>query len=374
MTIFTSSQNTLGLALFCLVYFVALVFFNWNKCVNFDRLQIKESDNDYRFFFFFLILFSVCCSVSGDFFHYKIMVEDYDFSVGASNHGEEVYGIIIKFVEKNYLLFRTIVWGGALLVMRRVIKNYNIDIYNTLFFFCCLYFLTFANARASLAMSIYFWGISIILNKNGKTSKLIGMLLIVCSYFFHNSMIVAIGMSLICFMPFNRKIISSLFILLPVILLIFSRFVLFIVNDSTLFSDEELLSKYEFYSGRETAKANWRGILYEWLGYACFIIPFVIITYKLFFSNIQIIISNAILNLYKISFGLIFIAFLFLSLDIQGKVFFYRILFMTFIPISIMIGYLIEENIISYITYKRLVLFGTMCQLYKYLYSVYLVL
>ena len=66
---------------------------------------------------------------------------------------EDVY-IWLMEVLPSYLLFRFIVWGGALLLLLKSVSNFEINKKLFLFLFCSIFLIWFTYARASLGMAM----------------------------------------------------------------------------------------------------------------------------------------------------------------------------------------------------------------------------
>lgn len=329
------------------------------------RIPVKNRN----VFVFFVFLFVITCSLDGDFYHYQQMVKNYNFLPGASNHGEPIYKYIIGLIDRNYLLFRIIVWGGALMLYKKTLKNLGLNVNHTLFVMFALYILVFSYARASLAMAVYFWGLSICITS--KTNSYIGIAIICCSYCFHHSIIIAIAITPVIFIKINKKILILSLIVIPLLFLLLKGTIQQIMFDGTILNNEEVQGKLELYSNREISAVNWKGMIYEFSGYLTFFLPFLLCINTLYLKKNNYI-PIYIQILLKITFALILISVMFLFLDIQGKVFFYRILYMTFIPLSIITYYIYSSGYIKKKTFCRIINIGIIAQLYRLFYSIYL--
>lgn len=369
---FPFTQGSFALALYCFLFFSLLVAINYSSCT------VPYAPHNYPtykrlLFLFGVAIFAITCFINGDFYNYQEMVHDYDFSIYATNHAEPVYGYIIRFIDRNYLLFRIIVWGGGMFILTKTISCLGLDDYKVMYYLMTSYILTFSYARATLAFSIYFLGLALVCKPIKKTlvSRLIGLVLIAASYFFHHSMIIAIVITPILILPFDRITIILGVFLIPVIFSLFSNVFNSVLSSGEFLDNEELVDQIAYYAERTTEAINWKGRIYEWSNYASFFLPLIIVTYNGYFRK-----NGAfpfyIEVFYKIAFSLTLIAVMFLFLDIDGKVFFYRILFMTFIPLSIVVYYTAEKQVISRKSYLFLLYVGLVAQLYRFLYSMYL--
>lgn len=163
---------------------------------------------------------------------------------------EPIYSWIISVLSPNYIVFRLIVWGAALILLYKTIKNLELDIPYTLFFFGSIYLIWFSYARASLSMAMMFYGLSLLHRsyKNTLFTKIIACALIILSFYFHKSsifgIIVIILAELMVLFKLNKKwMIVLLLILFPLIAHFLSLF-LNIYLSSSMLDEETTLSNY----------------------------------------------------------------------------------------------------------------------------------
>lgn len=363
----TYTELTLGLSITCLVIFLVITASNWYPCTwpGEDRPLAPERKLYFTLSFF---AFSLFCCINSDFFHYQEMVWQYDFTSGAMNHGEPIYGAIIELVGKNYLLFRIIVWGSALFIIRLTFHRFCIDSYVAQFFLFSCFFLTFSYARASLAMAIYFYGLSFLLVPSERSQLfniICGIGLIISSYFFHHSMLIAIILTIVCIWPFNKWILISIIVSLPIIIRVFDLLFFPILSSQDFFAGDDTMSKFSRYVEAERETANWKGHLQDIISYLRFFAPLIVLSIAQYIRK-EIEVPSYIDRLFKITFSLIVISLLFLSLGLDNKVFFYRILFMTYIPLTILIAFHVHEGSISRRMFIALTIYGILSQLYSF--------
>ena len=364
---FGYTSPSFGVSLYCTILFIIIISVGYKHCIYQKKLNRQST-----LFSFLVLVFVVTCSVVGDFYHYQQLVWNYDFTPGARNHGEPIYRYIIGLTNRNYLLFRILIWGGGLFAFSKIVRRIGFNHSNVLFVLVALYILIYSYARASLAMVLYFWGITIFIvnKKNVLFEKLLGLILISLSYCFHNSIILAIAFTPIIYLRFTKRYLIFLIIAFPLLFFLSKGYIQEMMFDESTLSNDDLQEKIELYSNREVAKANWMGMIYEISGYLSFFIPFLVCLYSLYFKN-KIIAPGIIQAYFKLSLAMIFFAIMFLFLDIQGKVFFYRILYMTFIPISIMLYYVYSAGLIKKKTFSYIIVWGITVQLYRLFYFTY---
>ena len=371
---FTFTHGSFSLSLYCFLLFSLLVLVNYSSCTN-PGVSRSYSSYKRRLFLLGVAAFSITCFINGDFYNYQEFVRNYDFSIAASNHAEPIYGFIIRIVGRNYLLFRIIVWGSGLLILSRSIVCLGLDDYKVIYFLLASFILTFSYARASLAFSIYFLGLALVCTQQKKTilKRLIGIVLILVSYFFHHSMIIAILITPIIIMPFDRITILVGMLLIPLLFALFSNVINSILLSGEFLDNEELADQIVFYAERSIDAINWKGRIYEWSNYASYFLPLLVLTYNGYYRKRKLF-PFYIEAFYKVAFSLTLVATMFLFLNIEGKVFFYRILFMTFIPLSIVVCFAAANRIISRKTFLFLLYVGLAAQLDRFLYNMYLYL
>ncbi|MBQ6184921.1 MAG: EpsG family protein [Bacteroidales bacterium] len=329
------------------VYFIILIVIYWKRYTS----EHEESTQS-RWFELLFLLYCIFAFDGGDFYNYYLLIRE-----DSLEHMEPVYHIIVHAVNNNYILFRLIVWGGALFFFKKAVKRFNLDYNRSLFFLFAVFISVFDYARASLAMSIFFYGLSLVLlpgiNKIG--SYFLGLLLMITSVFFHNSMIIALAASLLLFVPINGFTIVLIIISFSLASSIFAPALQNLV-DAELFTDS-LNEKIEGYSLQEYQDSF---SIYEWIRrymrYATFFIPYLIVAIKIYFKTIEI--PTYIRRLSAIVLGFLLLAISVLLIPNLTFVLFYRILFMSMIPILIIFCYFEQNCLISNKTYKFILYLG----------------
>ena len=132
----------------------------------------------------FLVLILCLYAVQDtDYFHY--MQELNRIKLGYISNLEDVYIALAGYVNYEYISFRLIVWGIALLLFVLSIYRINQPISLVLFYFVSMYMLRFAYARVSLAMAMGIFGYTFLIKPINKSyiSYIVGILIIFCSVF-----------------------------------------------------------------------------------------------------------------------------------------------------------------------------------------------
>lgn len=360
-------EYSLNQNLFCLFWFILILIFSLNNNNNNKVSTIT--------IFILILIFSVFSFSNGDYFHYYDIIDRtrlYVNHISEYEHLEIIYQYIIEYVDKNYVLFRIIVWGGALFFYCLISKEYKVPITQSLLVLAMLYLMIFSYARASLAMAIFFYGVSLLYKGVNKVVKcILGIGIILISINFHKSIVVLLPL-----VPFaiydkmGRKYVWCLILLVPFIGVIMNSIYNGLVD--YLGADSELANSMVSYSQLEHEKSNMFGLMSSLLKYMTFYIPCIILVQNCMKNNN--VIPREVKRLVHLIFLIIILSTCMLSLDINNNVMFYRILYMSMIPISIMVVYFKKYHLISAAKYKFILYLGFVNTLYILLYEVYYVI
>lgn len=370
---FPIKEANIWTSIYCLFFYLCILIKNYNTGIlhPYTRPLSKHKKN---ISLFFICLFIITHCMKGDFFHFMTYVHEYDFSPNAYNYGEPIYVEIGKLVNRNYFLFRCIVWGSAYIAFCWASRRLKIPVYYSAIYLFTAYCITFSYARVTAAMAIYILGFSFICEPPKKKrfiGILWGIILILCSTVFHNSTIIMVLMTFIILIPLKKWIIIISIILIPYLAALFKDyFYLIIMAENT---DETLSNKIITYSVKDTEQGI-SGLIINASQYISFYIPFVLSAYWIIVKNKINKIPISIKLLFKLSFGFVFVAIIFLLWGETFKTFYYRILFMTMLPLVLIITKSYKEGIISYKHYLLCVWSGIIYQILQYTYSIYVVL
>ena len=299
--------------------------------------RVKSQLSGSYFFLLYFILFAIFYCVNPDYFRYRDWIYGRDFGFWAK---ENVYIAIIYLcrslpVSYPYEVFRLIVWGGAILIayLSSFLYGKQLKPLIVILFLFVLFCGGFCYARASLAMAIYFCGSSVLLNAKKKKTIILGWVIAMSSFFFHHELLIGIVVLPCIFIPFEkRKAVVASFGIFA--LVIFAISFLFSNLDilTMLFGNEELSSQIEGFNEKEQRTFR----LSTLVSYMTYLYPFYLFTE---IPKKKKRFPDAIIGLYRLSFGIIMIAIAFMFLSGVRSVFTYRILYMSMIPISIMTAY-----------------------------------
>lgn len=334
-----------------------VVFMIFIKALN-QSCYIDKEYGKIRAFLFvvFYTVFAVFYCVNSDYFSYRFWVENYE-SISSYFAKEVIYMIIARIVAGNYELFRLVVWGGAILITCGTIRLQKVNMYITLLFWFIMYSNFFCYARASLGIAVFTFGVSMI-SKHIQANRfliLLGFGLCILSISFHRSLIIGLITLPAMFFRFNkfRLVFFALFLtgLSSILIESFIDIQGFATNDSysdTIQGYTEAIDegKFQANSFSNIIKMIWK--------YSLFYHPFILATKYIFKSECSQSVSDETLAMYKVSAGIILVASALGVIYGLGNVFFYRILFMTAMLLSVVIGRLYQDGILTYINVKHL--------------------
>lgn len=336
-----------------IAYLIALMLL-WNRYIqHFDySYQIK-----YPIIIPFLLL-SVFGFENGDFYGYYSYFANKDMQ-----YMESIYGFIGKIIGYNYLFFRIIVWGSATIIVYKTAKRFSLDGDKVLFIILLVFISTFNYARATLAMSVYFYGLSFLCapSKNKLSSYIIGFLIICSSYFFHRSLIVCILLTPLVFIRFNRLIISIALIFLIASGAIFSHLYSSAFSGE-IFGNSELNEKLATYQDMESGYTSIFETIRLFWQYSFILIPLAYSVKHLYYSKWDYQIPVALTRLTNVIFAIACFALSTLMGSINSYVFCFRYLNIIFIPIAILLCYYRTKNII---THRQFVGIALICVIYR---------
>lgn len=187
-----------------------------------------------------IMLFCLYPAWGGDYFHYR----DSFLSIKKNGYTnmEIPYQYIIKDIVDTYFQFRLIVWGSALLLLYYTQKLLPVPIVLYFVIFCLMFLPRFSYARVSLAMSMIYLGLAVLVYKKSLINILIGFVIIGVSYFFHKSALFGISVSIISFLTaniLNKRAVIIFALLYPVLMYIvpiaLSEFMLMDFSDEVVY-------------------------------------------------------------------------------------------------------------------------------------------
>lgn len=302
-----------------------------------------------------ILLFSLTSFVDEDFFHYFELMSEYKGHViDDEDVGMEVfYQYLIQFIDGDYFMFRLVVWGGSLALIVWAVRRLGISIYNTLFVILAGYIVIFSYARASLAMAVFSVGVvaACLAADKARSKKLlwmpIAMALLASSIYFHRSMIPVVVIGIVwILLPWKDRLSKYSIWLFPVLVIAISLLIgkafeeLAMIANSWNDDETGTLDKMEHYRTMESASSNLNGYITLIVKYSTFYLPFFLIANAFRSDRVLQVVDKRGVWLYQIVYLIFVFATSFLFLDFDSTVLFYRYLFVSFIPLSMLIVYM----------------------------------
>lgn len=326
----------------------------------------------------FMILFALFYCIGDDYFGYREYVnratqyfDDPDM--------ELMPNIIAYYSFGNNDLFRLIVWGGALVIIYYICKILKVNEYISLLLLFIFYNSFIFYGRATLAFAVFFLGITIMLTNIRKILLfLLGAVIALSSVLFHDEMIVGIALTPLLFISITKKNYKRYF---AAALMIATPAIYYVANNPEvvlLFAASENLSgSIEAYQDKISdntfleANTNIYGYIEMSLRYSVFYLMFIIIAVKVFefkegkdHSGKKMLICGSLESrvanphfyctlpielkrIFQLTLAIIIVTIVFLLLFGFNNIFFYRILYMATIPMSILLSYLFTNRIVS---------------------------
>ena len=341
-------SNELWVIADALLFFLMLLPFlnaaKWGKGGKCIRFVFSKSW--VNFLWIGCLLFCLYNKTEGDYFHYQEYLEEINSSKFKAPIFEAPYMFLASIVGNNYFLFRLLIWGGALLVFRRILKIVGLENSMTVSIFILFTLIAFAYGRVAFALSVFYLGFVCYylgMQYCNSLKLFAGILLIAISFFFHKSafFLIVLYLSLLLFRLSKLRMIL-LVLAIPI--------GVYAVN----------ISLGEILTVQSSLSQVNRGIYYlsnakESLGPAMLIsislnyIPMVLlmcVMARVYFSKTSAI-PIYIKKMYEISFLLILFSLILLFVDSGGRYLFVRIKEMSYIPFCIILSYYLVHFRIS---------------------------
>lgn len=322
-------------------------------------------------FLFFLFAFW-----GADWFHIAVF---YPYlRAGERTHMEDIYQWIAQNVAPNYLIFRTIVWGACLLLVKLIFDRLDVQKDLLWFMFAVFGVVWCSYARVSLAMCLMYYGFALLFKpyKYKHLSNLIALSAILASYFCHKTALFGIAVIVLATLirNFNRSSIILLVLSIPIVYMLLQN----IISDYLLFDatgdndswNKSVLSA-QGYMERETSAVGIGAILLKIMERSAYIVTGAMAAFMIMKDkrNTRSSIINAFIRL-DIIMVLISCLFL-LDLGINVSVIAERFFRFLFIPTGIIIAYFWQIRFCMKYT-KLIYVLGIAYSSYALLYSFYM--
>lgn len=333
------------LALICYIAYFTMLYIA--KPLQSYRSPLKNSVNvKCGIFFLLIILINVFSFWEYDTYHTWELFEDRAFiTVYGVEAFEEVYNYLSIIAGGNYFLWRLFVWGSAFLFIYGTAHILRIK--NRHFLTATALFLAFAGySRVILGCSMLVFGCTTFFKFEKYWKKVIALLIIAASYYFHKSMYVNIAFTIIALLPLSKHSFRTLLVIYPFL----TATTTYIVNNMNMalmltglgseVGGNSMDGGFS-YIEQERSIANLTGIITQLITLAptyisMFYIARRILREKVLTTDRN---KNVIYYLFKYSFVAIYIASLFYFTETSSWIYI-RFMNMAVYPLAIVLAYL----------------------------------
>lgn len=332
---------------------------------------------DYIFVFVLISLYSTYAFTEPDFYHYEGIFKYMDLT-GTVRHIEPIYAWIKNNIANDYILWRFAVWGTATVLMLQTIRRLELKIETAICFLAMFYLIAFTVSRVSIGISLMFLGYSLIVKPSQWMSGLfmskmpsyiIGLLMIIGSFFFHRTMFIAILFLLTTFLKFKKSAITVSLILFPFLVTLTTYLVdyIMVAGLSGVGADMQIGGKVQGYVGGEKRVANIFGQLQKVVQYTPIVMSIYYITRKVVYEKVKL--PSHIYPFFVYWYITSYVAFLFSFQEVSNWIF-ARVLSMAYFPMIVVLTYFYSNNKQSRFG-RAILLFGLLWCAYTFSYCVY---
>lgn len=322
---------------------------------------------------FSIFLFTIFCFWIFDWFGYQeiyLLIQESEF-FRERTHMEPVYVWIIMWCP-HYLVFRLVVFGGALLLTYLIFEHLEIDRDLVWFFFGVLFLPLFAYARVSLAVVMMLYGSVLICKpfKRRRTlSYVLGVFFLVISVFFHKS--AALGVLVALFSLVSRATTkNSWFYLLVgfIVSVVLIRILVELVLGGVLGGDDEMSSKGQHYLSGSGASESGPGAI---VAYIVERIPYYMVALLSFQIQSEYEVPKHIEYILKFNLYLILMASIFaINVGADMSLMHIRLLRFSLVTNAIVMTYAYQYGL--FVKFVKLIFFfGLTCVIYRLTYTLY---
>lgn len=301
--------------------------------------KCKNKKTNYFILFLLVSLFCTFAFSEADTYHYHA-IYDRMLLFNECIHVEPFYYWLIQILPHNYYIWRFVVWSMALLLILGCCRRYYLEPYTVSYVFPLILLQQFAVTRGVLGITLFLYALSFIFNpiRNRYISYLIAIIGCMVSMVLHRSLPLFAAILLLSFFPFNKRTVSALIILFPILRFFALPFV-FEVLGANIFSEQTI----EFttnYLESEQSKANANGIIRLIIDYIPRFLIFYVLIEEYVYKNATM--SKPMKIMFRYSFILFYIALLFLGQETSSFVT-NRTLHMMCFPLLLVLSYYLYQ-------------------------------
>lgn len=279
-------------------------------------ITTRDDKRGIKFLFVLFLMYSLFTFFGGDNARYEYFAtEDYLDTSRDFRGIEPLYAFIAGFVGGNFLLWKLVVYGVALLTTYLTLKRLNALNFVSLFAFTLYALVSYGTTRGVLAYSIYLLGITFISSPKF-ILKLLGVLFAIVSISAHSSMMLPVFLLPLMFLKLDRGKIWIMILMFPLLLLLFNQLYPY------LFTNQDLLDTQTGYKlGVYTEEADTVGTGSSLLLSLRLVLDYVAIIMGLYYSlkaDSKGLLPKAVTYSVRIVFFVFYVAMLIRFSNMQG--------------------------------------------------------
>lgn len=300
-----------------------------------------------KFTWILLLLLCLYGVYAGDWIHYKDTLLYYEYY--GETGLEDIYDHIVSITGNNYLLFRLIIWGGALIVLHALFYRLPINRFRVLGFYAIWGILFFAYARVSLGLALFFYGFSFFVypfRRHKTIGRIFGGICLISSFFCHKSIIVLCLLFPFAFISLSRKKIILLFVL--------GLASVSALNWLVQYIDILIVGIEGIEHFKQEARSQPLGQFLVGISNKIpLFLLFFYLMYKLQWKHRIQMLPLFIQRYFTLVIYIVLLSLIFYFSNIESKVLYYRTLYMSFIPLAIILSSaydFLSKKILVYLT------------------------
>lgn len=368
-------QTPLLVGLSLLLYLI--IHFKYKRIFISNNDHHEDIGSNYYFLFGGVLLFAVFAFCTGDYYnaisHIEYLVTKND--INEINHFELVYQYLAVYLHGNYILWRLCVWGGACTLIVISAKRLGVNASFTIFYMITAFAIQYAYARSTLAQSIYFFGLTFLicpLKIGNIWSYIMGVAIILLSPFFHRSMWILVLFTPVIFMPNmvknNYKRIVFYLVAFGVFTYVLSS--LFFALDFGSFDQNNQMDELRTYYSDLLSTGSISELFLNTVKHVAYIGTMYYVVKTLVNSN-DANTDMTVQRLLKIYLSIMAVSYVLTIIGGSFHFFAIRLMIMSFIPCSLMMGYLWGHNFMQPLCLKRIISLGFINQFTQIVYVLY---
>lgn len=341
--------------------FLSFLFFNLILIIFYKHYKKGDyyiNKTDLVFYTILFIAFGVYGGGEGDYFNYKMCVEEGVeslFDVYRENGMEIQYNYLAYILGGNYNLWRLVVYSVQFVGMSWLLYKAKLNTYPVLLCFVsiCLYMSVYG--RAFWGAIYYFLGVYLMIEKKNP----LFLIVIALCYVSHTQNIVLLALLPLAFIDLKKWYFVVIIAAFGVIVTTFQEAFTSIVDSGGIEDMDYLNTKVQRYgnSGGLGAFGNSIGeVIMFILQHVPAVSIILYLLYVLFHSRKDyLLLYKPYRRIINIVFGIVFVSLVFLVGGMGSGALFYRVLAMIFFPISLLFPYLKEAKVIKPKTFNSLI-------------------